>query len=328
MEKTNTTPTADEDFDAAFAEAIVAADTDAGTPKVVVEDPVVTAEPTTKPEEKKEIKPEEKKEVVADPAATVPAADDPEKAAAEAKAKEEAKAADDLRASVTARVTAEAEALAKARLEAEEKEKAAAKVKEETKPVEIKDPELTEDDKKALALLEKEWPDIAEAVKRQLAHATGVIEARFSRALTSVTGQIYEHMAPMADGLQAVAGRTHRESVLAAHPDFDAYAPKLEGWIATQPAYLAKAYKDVYTGGNSQEVNDLMTRYKEANGVKSETPPAQKPADKPVDKKAAEKAAALAPVVARRSTPTPSGDDPEDFDGAFALAAAEYEPKK
>jgi hypothetical protein len=134
-------------------------------------------------------------------------------------------------------------------------------------------------------------------------------------------------MAPLAESYSTFETRTLREEVLKAHADYDAIYPKLEGWIAKQPAYLTAAYQRVYTDGNAQEVIDLVERYKTANGVGAQVPgtttpkPGQKPAS---DENKANAAASLAPVSGKRTTPTPTGDDPNDFDGAFAEAAAQY----
>jgi hypothetical protein len=199
---------------------------------------------------------------------------------------------------------------------------------------EIKDPVLTEDQTKALVAFEKEWPDIAQAVKTQQTHAVAALEARFARALTTIVQKIYDDIGPMAQTVTNVEANTYRSEVLKAHPDYDAVAPLLPAWIEKQPPYLVEAYKKVYDGGSIKEFTDLVKQYKVSNGIETqtlETPPALiKPTDQQTaaaKAAAAKKAAELAPVSGKRTTPAPQSQDPNDFDGAFAEAAAQYAPK-
>jgi hypothetical protein len=209
---------------------------------------------------------------------------------------------------------------------------AAAKAEEERKAaLEIPEPVLTDDQKKVLESFEKEWPDIAGAMKTHQAHALAVMEARFARALTAVVEKMYSDINPVFQTVQNVEQTAFRTGVLKEHPDFDTVSPQLDAWIQKQPAYLIDAYKKVYNEGSVQEVVELVSNYKKANGTgpqASGTPPAS---STPTDEQtaaaraaAAEKARSLAPVQSKRSTPTPAGSDPNDFDGAFEEAAAQY----
>jgi hypothetical protein len=134
----------------------------------------------------------------------------------------------------------------------------------------------------------------------------------------------------MAQTVQNVEANTFRTQVLSAHPDYDAISPKLGEWIEKQPSYLTAAMKRVYNEGSVQEVSELVSQYKQANGIGSQTLETPPPAGKPTDQQtaaaraaAAKKAAELAPVQSKRTMPTPQSSDPNDFDGAFAEATAQ-----
>jgi hypothetical protein len=248
-------------------------------------------------------------------------------AAASKKAADEA-AARKLAEEAAAKVAADAAAKAAADKAAADKAEADRKATEAT---EIKDPVLSDEHTKALADFEKEWPDVAKAVKVQQAHVVAGLEARFARALTAIVQKIYDDIGPMAQTSANVEANLFRTQVLEAHKDYDAIYPQLPAWIEKQPAYLVDAYKRVYNEGSVQEVSDLVHRYKESNGIGAQTPGTPAAPAKPADQQsaaakaaAAKKASELAPVAAKRTTPAPQSQDPNDFDGAFAEAAAQY----
>ena len=200
--------------------------------------------------------------------------------------------------------------------------------REQAEAREIKDPVLTEEQNQVIASFEKEWPDVAAAMKIRNEHQIASLETRFARALTSIVGKLYEDIAPLATSIANVEGNSFREQVLKAHADYDTIYPQLEGWIAKQPAYLTEAFKRVYNEGNVQEVSDLVNRFKEANGTQpkpqgSPTPASPIPAVPTKEQVAAKtKAGELAPVSGQRTAPNALVEDANDFDGAFAQAVA------
>jgi hypothetical protein len=131
-----------------------------------------------------------------------------------------------------------------------------------------------------------------------------------------------------------VEQNSFRAFVLDKHKDFDAVKPGLTAWIDTQPPYLRDAFKRVHDEGTAEEVVDLVTRFKSMTGVKPEVPnpspqsPTPTPAPAATPTPPNPKAEALAPVVTKRTTPTPKGEDLTDFDGAFAEAASLLTPQK
>ena len=185
------------------------------------------------------------------------------------------------------------------------------------------DPVLSEDDAKVVAAFEKDWEDIAPATKVIVGHAVAAMEAKFARTLSQIVGNIYADIEPMAKTYVKTENESFRGTVLKAHEDFDALYPKLDTWIKAQPAYLQTGLLKAYNEGTAEEVIDLVSRYKKDVGVQPQAsaPAVAQPNSQPAQPAAAA-AATLAPVSTKRTTPKPTGDDPEDYDTAFDEAAA------
>lgn len=315
-----------DDFDKAFGEAITALDkTDSPVTEPVAA--VVPAEP---------IKPATAAEPVA---AVVPAVVPVKSAVAAAETAvpaaetvaETAVAATAVADSVTARQLAE-EAARKLADEKTQREATEKSERDAAEAREIKDPVLSAEDTTMFDSFRKDWPDVAKAVEKMVAHNAGMLEAKYARSLVAIVGKIYDDMGPLAQSIGTVEANSFRTVVLEKHSDYDTVFPQLEGWIGKQPPYLAQAYKRVYDEGNVQEVCDLVTRFKTESGVQPQQPgtsavtapttPAAASV-KPVTPANQAAAAALAPVTTKRTTPTKTGEDPNDFDGAFASAVAE-----
>ena len=133
---------------------------------------------------------------------------------------------------------------------------------------------------------------------------------------------IYSDFTPLINSHLKSEATSFRGAVLKAHEDYDAVYPKLDGWIKAHPAYLQSGLLKAYNEGTAEEVIDLVSRYKQANGVKPQAAAPAAPEQGETKKPAAAAAAALAPVDTKRTTPKPSGDDPNDYDSAFDEAAA------
>jgi len=203
---------------------------------------------------------------------------------------------------------------AAAEAERKEQEEAAAKLGEPGKP--------SEEEQALLDKFQEEWPDHYPAIKVLLDLQRKESEAKYVKALQSVTERIYSELAPVAETAGATAEQAHFNRIKEAHQDFDAVKAKLGPWIESQPPYLAKAMKTVYTSGNADEVIDLIQRYKDTNGMSSPKPGAEPSTTKGkpvVDQK---KLDALESVGSKRTTPQQQGVDVNDFDSAFNEAVA------
>lgn len=192
-------------------------------------------------------------------------------------------------------------------------------------------PIYTAEELTTLEEYEKNWPDVAKAeTLRRRAEYRDVFQFVFS--------EVARFTQPMRDQLSAIGNTLHLGELKAAVPD---YTPAVEAdvnaWIDTQPSYLQAPYKQVMQSGTSDEVADLIGRYRAANGVApapvvvppapaAGTPPAPAapPAATPkteLSSAAKQAAESLAPVSGDRST-VPAGEDTQDFDTAFSKYAA------
>jgi hypothetical protein len=184
------------------------------------------------------------------------------------------------------------------------------------------DPQYTEEEQKAIAEFEKNWDEISPVFNIKLKHAIAAVEAKAARTIAKVVENIYSDFTPLINSHLKSEATSFRGAVLKAHEDYDAVYPKLDGWIKAHPAYLQSGLLKAYNEGTAEEVIDLVSRYKQANGVKPQAAAPAAPEQGETKKPAAAAAAALAPVDTKRTTPKPSGDDPNDYDSAFDEAAA------
>ena len=280
-------PLVDESFDAAFDLAAAEAQEDVTKPKVPDPEPVEPVEPA-KPAEPVAPAAEPAAPAPVEPAAPVPAAAAP----APAKPAEPAPAP----------------------VETDE-QKAAREAFEAT----LTPYEPTEEEVAALAQFEKDFPNEAKAIKAQLKRADTVTTARVNAAMKSVLQYVDQRVKPVETRTAEATFDRHMAAIRSAHPDYDTTIVAVPAWIEKQPALIKAAYKTAYEEGSVQDVIDLVAAYK-ASVTPAPAPAAPAP-EAPKPKPAG--ADDLAPVGTRRATPTPTGQpDPNDFDGAFAAAAA------
>lgn len=173
---------------------------------------------------------------------------------------------------------------------------------------------------------EKNWPDVAQAeqLKRR---------AEYHDLLSYIFSEVHKFVSPKFEQLSAIGNAVHLGELKAAVPDYDpTLETKVAEWVDTQPSYLQAAYKQVMETGTSEEVADLIGRYRAATGSAPAAPavpaapaaPAKTaPAGKKTELSSAAKQAAesLAPVSGDR-TQAPAGQDPQDFKSAFEQYAS------
>ena len=184
----------------------------------------------------------------------------------------------------------------------------------------------------ALSDYEKNWPDVAaaEQLKRR---------AEYHDLLKFVFGEVHKRYGPLEEQLRAVGNTMHLAELTSKVPDYtEDLETQVATWIDTQPAYLQAAYKQVMQVGTSDEVADLIGRYRAATGAApapnrqapgNAAPAAAAPAPAApaapakteLSSAAKQAAASLAPVGGDRSQ-VPAGEDPGDFNSAFAKYAA------
>lgn len=150
-------------------------------------------------------------------------------------------------------------------------------------------------------------------------------------------GEMAAFVQPLFDQQRAITNNLHMGELKAAVPDYsENLEQEVTNWIDSQPDYLQAPYKQVMQSGTSEQVADLIGRYRSASGaapaapaaaapaapaagVAKPTPPA--PSKTELSSAAKQAAESLAPVGGERSQ-VPQGEDPGDYDSAFARYAA------
>jgi hypothetical protein len=201
-------------------------------------------------------------------------------------------------------------------------------------PAAVQEPEApiyADDELGIITDYKKNWPDVAQAEEL-------VRRAEYRDLLQYTFTEVSKHTAPLIkqvqtlqEQLRSVTNTLHVGELKAAVPDYsDSLESEVASWVDTQPAYLQAGMKQVMQQGTSEEVADLIGRYRAATGTApaapAATPAPAKPAQTELSSAAKQAAASLAPVSSDRSQ-VPQGQDPGDFASAFARYAAETMPK-
>lgn len=188
-------------------------------------------------------------------------------------------------------------------------------------------PLYNEEEQTAIIEYEKNWPDVAraESLRRR---------AEYHDLAAYIFQQVAAWAGPQLEQVGALGNIIQQQELAGLVPG---YSPPMEAevqsWIDTQPSYLQAPMKQVMQSGTTEEVADLIGRYRDATGS---TPPAApqdqapaaaapvapKPPAKPELSPATKQAvASLAPVSGERSV-VPQSEDKSDFNSAFAQYAA------
>ena len=98
----------------------------------------------------------------------------------------------------------------------------------------------------------------------------GAIQAAIDKALQPFQQQQQLQQAQLAKS----AEQQHFDAIASVHPDFESVAESQEfqNWKDAQPGILQGAYDRILNSGNSAEVNELLTLYKQANNLNVATP--------------------------------------------------------
>lgn len=302
----------DETFDTLFAEAVATIDKPADKPADTSEADAGAAAAAAAAEE----------------AAQAAAGKTEEELAAEATAKTEEEAAagktpEELAAeaaAATATKPAEPAATKPAEPAAPAKETEEQKAAREALEARLKDYEPSEEEKKALAQFQADFPNEYAAMEARFKSVDRNIDQRVYKAVQDVLQMVYKDIAPVVQGYSADSVEKHFTTIRNAHKDYDAVIELVPNWIKTQPAYLQEAMQRVYDEGSTKDVIELVNQFKTATGRVAQPDDAGTTNSKtsaPAD------ADDLTPVGTKRTAPAPKGaPDPNDYDGAFAEAAA------
>lgn len=172
-------------------------------------------------------------------------------------------------------------------------------------------PVLTQDDYKTLEAFDKDWPDVSKAINLILKEQTNAV-------VNHVFREFAQEFRPWVREVQTMRSERHMETLHNKVEDYDDVRDKVIDWAMQQPPYLRAAYGHVIQNGSAEEVADLISRYRAANAPPPAPPaPVAPPQPKALSPQVKKAAAALAPVQSKRSTVV-QGNDPNDFEGAFA----------
>lgn len=182
--------------------------------------------------------------------------------------------------------------------------------------------------KAALAKFKTDWPDEFPAIQTMIqAQARALVQNQ----INSLIVDINKVLAPITQSVGQSEVNAHWSAIRSAHPDFDQVLEPMKTWVAQQPALFRPQMEQILAKGNAEQVIQLAKMYKDATvqtGA-APTPPAssapqeQQPAA-PAPKAPVNPAAvaATAAVPATQRTKQQQGTDPNDYEGAFAEAAA------
>ncbi|WNV50597.1 hypothetical protein [Pseudomonas phage Rollin] len=212
-----------------------------------------------------------------------------------------------------------AQAIAEANRLAQQPAEPAKVEPEAVKPASYED-YLDENQKKSIEQFTAEWSDVAAPVSALIsAH----VKAALANQQREILGHVQQQVAPIQQYAAQSQEALYYGTIQAAHPDYREAAAVIPEWIAGQPKIYQARLQEIYQRGSAQEVVDLISMYKQAVGSTGAAPaqPAssavQAPQKTPVS--AAALAATLAPPAAKRSATTTSRD-PNDADSAFQEA--------
>ncbi len=182
-------------------------------------------------------------------------------------------------------------------------------------PAEPEPPVYTQEEQEFLTTYEKDWPDVAraESLRRR---------SEYRQLVSFVFNEVAGYLKPHLEQLEVMATQTHLRELESKVSDYDTVRDAVVEWAGQQPNYLRAAYQHVIERGTTEEVADLIGRWREATG-QGQQPSAPAPKAKTTELPPATKqaAAALAPVGSKRTAPA-AGIDPSDFSSAFDAAAA------
>lgn len=183
-------------------------------------------------------------------------------------------------------------------------------------------PTLTAEQQATVDALRESNPEVFSVIETLRNHDRQGMEVQFAQALALLGHNVNKALQPLAKSAEDIAYDRHMSALRGAHSDYDAVVDKIPDWIKTQPKLVQKALQDVYNGGTTEQMLELVTQFKEATGQsgkpkvqngQSEAPSGQQPA-----KPSAADIEALKPVVSQGIRPVASGGkDPNNFDDAF-----------
>jgi hypothetical protein len=113
-----------------------------------------------------------------------------------------------------------------------------------------------------VAGLREEYPELADKM-------LPVIGLLVEKGIKDAVGVIEDKLKPLQSTVEESAVDKHFNTIRDAHSDYDELmkTTKVDDWIKTQPAIIRGRYEEILAKGNSSEVIELVSIYKDANKV-------------------------------------------------------------
>jgi hypothetical protein len=160
-----------------------------------------------------------------------------------------------------------------------------------------------------------EYPEIAIPVQK-------IIQQEISKTVETILSNLDTRDNAIIDALKPIFSKyaedmsnTHYQKIKETHPDFEELrdSGELLQWIESQPAYLKKSLMQVFESGETEEVIDLLNRYKETKKPVEQQEPQGSDID--INKLKAMEA------IGKKPMPMPKKATAVSFEDAFAEAS-------
>jgi hypothetical protein len=144
------------------------------------------------------------------------------------------------------------------------------------------------------------------------------------QAVSEATGKVNDAIMPVVKRHNETVNGEHLTAIREAHSDMDEILESgdLTSWFDTLSPRKAQFYRSIAAEGDTSEVIDMLTDFKEANGIKTTDPDTDdgKTVTRQQSNRRDKQADDLAPIKGERTRPNArrSGQpDKDDYDGAF-----------
>jgi hypothetical protein len=205
---------------------------------------------------------------------------------------------------------------------------------------------LTDEEKQTLQTYDDEWGEVSEAEKIRT-------NAMVRQTRDSILNEVNQALQPIVQHLQEQETKSHFDQIREVHSDFDEIKNgPLQRYVESMSnSMMKRAAEHVLQQGTTQEVIDLVSMYKEENGIRndqqtgqstgaaprvpaSSQAPAQSSSQQsgqgqgqrggkpPKPQPNREAASATAAVTQGSRGADPRGDDPDDFQAGFRETAS------
>ena len=128
----------------------------------------------------------------------------------------------------------------------------------------------TEEYETLLEEIKEDFPELMTAIDKRFE----MQEQRHKAELDALKSGIAEELKPLSELANRQDVEAHFDRIREAHSDLDAIlaGEDLGKWIETLPEPVIDAYVQILENGTSDQVNKMLTNFKDATGFKSEAP--------------------------------------------------------